>query len=38
MADRTPVEELTQGVLAGDRAALSRAITLAESLRADDQE
>jgi LAO/AO transport system kinase len=38
MAERESVEELKQGVISGDRAALSRAITLAESRRADDQE
>jgi len=35
---RQSAEELKQGVLAGDRGALARAITLAESSRADDQE
>jgi LAO/AO transport system kinase len=35
---RQSPEELKEGVLAGDRGALSRAITLAESSRADDQE
>jgi LAO/AO transport system kinase len=38
MSGRASVEELKQGVVSGDRAALSRAITLAESRRADDQE
>jgi LAO/AO transport system kinase len=38
MSERASVEELKQGVISGDRAALSRAITLAESRRADDQE
>ncbi|MFA9400714.1 MAG: methylmalonyl Co-A mutase-associated GTPase MeaB [Acidobacteriota bacterium] len=38
MSERASVEELKEGVVAGDRAALSRAITLAESRRADDQE
>jgi LAO/AO transport system kinase len=38
MSERASVEELKQGVVSGDRAALSRAITLAESRRADDQE
>ena len=37
MGERASVEELKQGVVSGDRAALSRAITLAESSRADDQ-
>ena len=37
MSERASVEELKQGVVSGDRAALSRAITLAESSRADDQ-
>lgn len=35
---RQPVEELEAGVRAGDRGALARAITLAESSRPDDQE
>jgi LAO/AO transport system kinase len=35
---RLSPDELKEGVLAGDRGALSRAITLAESSRADDQE
>jgi LAO/AO transport system kinase len=35
---RKSPEELKKGVLAGDRGALSRAITLAESSRDDDQE
>jgi LAO/AO transport system kinase len=38
MSERASVEELKRGVISGDRAALSRAITLAESRRADDQE
>ena len=38
MSERASVEELKQGVISGDRAALARAITLAESRRADDQE
>jgi LAO/AO transport system kinase len=38
MSERASVEELKQGVISGDRAALSRAITLAESRRDDDQE
>lgn len=38
MRSRQSAEELKQGVLAGDRGALARAITLAESSRADDQE
>ena len=38
MRARHSVEELKEGVLASDRGTLSRAITLAESLRADDQE
>lgn len=38
MRARHSVAELKEGVLAGDRGALARAITLAESLRADDQE
>lgn len=38
MSERASVEELKQGVISGDRAALSRAITLAESRRPDDQE
>lgn len=38
MSERASVEELKQGVTSGDRAALSRAITLAESSRPDDQE
>ncbi len=35
---RPSLAELASGVRAGDRAVLSRAITLAESSRADDQE
>ena len=38
MSKRQSVEELREGVVAGDRGALSRAITLAESRRPDDQE
>ncbi len=38
MSERASVEELKQGVISGDRAALARAITLAESRRPDDQE
>ncbi len=38
MRPRQSVEELKEGVLASDRGSLSRAITLAESRRADDQE
>ena len=38
MSERASVEELKQGVVSGDRSALSRAITLAESRRPDDQE
>ncbi len=38
MSDRPSVSELKKGIGAGDRGALSRAITLAESRRADDQE
>lgn len=38
MSGRASVEELKEGVISGDRAALSRAITLAESRRPDDQE
>lgn len=38
MARRESVEELREGILAGDRGVLSRAITLAESRRPDDQE
>ncbi len=37
MSERAPVEELLEGVTGGDRGALSRAITLAESRRPDDQ-
>ncbi|MFO7566392.1 MAG: methylmalonyl Co-A mutase-associated GTPase MeaB [Enhygromyxa sp.] len=35
---RPSVDELAAGVLAGDRAALGRAITLVESTRAEDRE
>lgn len=38
MAGQESVGELREGVLAGDRGALSRAITLAESRRPDHQE
>lgn len=38
MRARQSPEELKEGVLAGDRGALSRAITLAESRLPDDQE
>ena len=38
MSERASVEQLKSGVIEGDRAALSRAITLAESRRGDDQE
>jgi len=38
MAERASVEELKAGIESGDRGALSRAITLAESRRPDDQE
>jgi len=38
MSERASVEELKQGVISGDRSVLSRAITLAESRRPDDQE
>jgi len=38
VSKRQSVEELREGVVAGDRGALSRAITLAESRRPDDQE
>lgn len=37
MSERAPVEELIEGVTGGDRGTLSRAITLAESRRPDDQ-
>lgn len=37
-ARRLPLEDYVRGVLAGDRAVLSRAITLLESRRADDRE
>jgi len=38
MSERSSVQELKEGVTGGDRGALSRAITLAESRRPDDQE
>ncbi len=38
MAGQESVGELREGILAGDRGALSRAITLAESRRPDHQE
>ena len=38
MSERDPLDELRQGVISGDRGALARAITLAESRRPDDQE
>jgi LAO/AO transport system kinase len=38
MSARPSVDELKEGVTGGDRGALSRAITLAESRRPDDQE
>ena len=38
MSERDPLVELKQGVISGDRGALARAITLAESRRPDDQE
>lgn len=38
MRARQSPEELKEGVLSGDRGSLSRAITLAESTRSDDQE
>jgi len=38
MPDRPSVEELKEGIASGDRGALSRAITLAESRRSDDQQ
>ncbi len=38
MVARPTLEELEAGVVGGDRASLSRAITLAESSRPDDQE
>lgn len=38
MSARQSVEELEQGVVAGDRGSLSRAITLAESRLEEDQE
>jgi LAO/AO transport system kinase len=38
MAGRESVAELEEGIIAGDRAVLARAITLAESSRADDQQ
>lgn len=37
MAERASVEGLKEGVIGGDRGTLSRAITLAESRRPDDQ-
>ena len=38
MSERSSVQELKEGVTGGDRGALSRAITVAESRRPDDQE
>ncbi|MDQ2699826.1 MAG: methylmalonyl Co-A mutase-associated GTPase MeaB [Actinomycetota bacterium] len=38
MSERSSVQELKEGVVSGDRGSLSRAITLAESRRPDDQE
>jgi LAO/AO transport system kinase len=38
MSPRPSAEALAEGVLAGDRALLARAITLAESKRAEDEE
>ncbi|MDQ5895119.1 MAG: Methylmalonyl Co-A mutase-associated GTPase MeaB [Actinomycetota bacterium] len=38
MSTRPSVQELKEGLTGGDRGSLSRAITLAESRRADDQE
>jgi LAO/AO transport system kinase len=38
MSERASVDELKHGVISGDRAALARAITLAESRLPDDQE
>ena len=38
MANRPSVQELKEGIAGGDRGALARAITLAESRRPDDQE
>lgn len=38
MSTRPSVQELKEGITGGDRGALSRAITLAESRRHDDQE
>ncbi|MGB0120849.1 MAG: methylmalonyl Co-A mutase-associated GTPase MeaB, partial [Solirubrobacterales bacterium] len=38
MAERASVEELKAGIEGGDRGVLSRAITLAESRRPDDQD
>ena len=37
MRQRLPAQSYTQGILAGDRLVLSRAITLVESRRPDDQ-
>jgi LAO/AO transport system kinase len=37
-ASRPTLEQLAEGVIAGDRAVLSRAITLAESKRTEDQD
>lgn len=37
MSERSSVQELKEGILDDDRGALSRAITLAESSRPDDQ-
>jgi LAO/AO transport system kinase len=38
MSTRPSVQELKEGLTGGDRGSLSRAITLAESRRSDDQE
>ncbi len=38
MSERPSVRELSEGIARGDRGELSRAITLAESRRPDDQE
>lgn len=38
MSKRLPLQTYINGVLAGDRIILSRAITLVESVRSDDQE
>lgn len=38
MSTRPSVQELKEGITGGDRGVLSRAITLAESRRVDDQE